>query len=571
MTRVRPIRRIGVIVFTMACAIGVAACSSGSSSSTPGAPATTGAVKSGGTLTFALDEDVPGFNVLQAADNAFVLQEILDAVWPSVYVPDSSLKLQLNTNLVTSAAVTSNTPQTIVYQINPKAVWSDGTPISATDFIYGWQSQSGNPKFTDVGGKQYLAASTAGYNQIKSVTGSNGGKTVTVVMAKPFGDWQSLFIDLMPAHIASKVGFNSGFQNFGPAVKVSGGPFMIQSYSQGQTLVEVPNPKWWGPAPKLSKLVFRFILDDNQIPPAMQNGEVNLANPALASLSFKDAVSGISNVTTNTLPGLEFQHMDFNEANPYLALAGVRHAIAYGTNRAEMVQRIVGPINSSIQPLQNRIFMPIQPQYQNTSGTYGSYSPTQAKSLLTAAGMTMGSDGYFHPNFGPQKGKDLTFSISTTSGVPVRAQIEQLFQADMKAIGIKINIQNYAASTLFGTVGPKSEFDIIEFAWVSTPFASGNQPIYCNYTNTAVCGNNWDHYADPKVDQLFVQALSTIDPTQAATLYNQADTLLWKDMATLPLFEQPALYSWSSTYGNISPNPSNFGVTWNDAAWGLKS
>ena len=54
--------------------------------------------------------------------------------------------------------------------------------------------------------------------------------------------------------------------------------------------------------------------------------------------------------------------------------------------------------------------------------------------------MTMGSDGYYHPNSGPQAGKDLTFTISTTSGQPVRAQIEQLFQADMKAIGIKINI-----------------------------------------------------------------------------------------------------------------------------------
>lgn len=572
MTRVRPIRRIGVIVFTMACAIGVAACSSSSSSSpSPGGSASTSTVKSGGTLTYALDEDVAGFNVNQADDNEFVLQEILDNIWPSIYVATPSLKLQLNTDLVSSAAVTNNNPQTIVYQINPKATWSDGTPITASDFIYNWQSQSGNPKYTDVGGKAYIPASTAGYSQIKSVTGSNGGKTVTVVMAKPFGDWQGLFIDLMPAHIAEKVGFNSGFQNFGPAEKVSGGPFVIQSYTQGQDLVEVPNPKWWGTAPKLSKLVFRFILDDSQVPPAMQNGEVNMANPALASLSFKDSVAGISNATTSVIPGLEFQHMDFNESNPYLAVANVRHAIAYGTNRSEMVQRIVTPLTPSIQPLQNRIFMPVQPEYQNTSGGYGAFDPTQAKSLLKAANMTMGSDGYFHPNFGPQKGKDLTLNVSTTSGVPVRAQIEQLFQADMKAIGIKINIQNYSANTLFGTVGPKGEFDIIEFAWVSTPYASGNQPIYCSYTDTANCGNNWDHYADPKVDQLFDQALTTVDPTAAAVLYNQADALMWKDMVTLPLFEQPDLYTWTSTYGNIQPNPSNWGIPWNAGEWGLKS
>jgi peptide/nickel transport system substrate-binding protein len=141
----------------------------------------------------------------------------------------------------------------------------------------------------------------------------------------------------------------------------------------------------------------------------------------------------------------------------------------------------------------------------------------------------------------------------------------------MKAIGIKINIQNYSANTLFGTVGPKSEYDIIEFAWVSTPFASGNQPIYCSYTNASVCGENWNKYANPEVDKLFVQATSTVDPAKAATLYNQIDAILWKDMVTLPLFQQPVLTTWTSSYANILPNPSSTGLTWNAQTWGLKA
>jgi peptide/nickel transport system substrate-binding protein len=570
MTRVRPIRYIGVIVFTVACAIGMAACGSSSSSST-GASPTTGAVKSGGTLTYALDEDLDGFNINQADDDEFVLQEVLDQVWPNVYVIQPNNTVALDTNYVTSATMTKTSPQTIVYQINPKATWSDGVPISASDFIYSWQSQSGNPKYKDVGGKAFLPAGTTGYSQIKSVTGSNGGKTVTVVFSSPFADWKSLFGDLMPAHIAEKVGFNDGFQNFGPAVKVSGGPYEIQSYTTGEDLVEVPNPKWWGTPPKLSKIIFRFILDDNQIPTAMQNGEVQMANPALASLSFKDAVDGIQNVTTNVEGGLEFQHIDFNEANPYLALANVRHAIAYGTNRPQMVQRIVSPLTTSISALENRVYMPVQPQYQNTSGGYGAFNPTEAKALLKASNMTMGSDGYFHPNFGPEKGQDLSFTISTTSGVEVRSEIEQLFQADMKAIGVKVTIQNYNANTLFGTVGPKSEFDIIEFAWVQSPFATGSESIYCDYTDIANCGENWDHYNDPKVNQLLTQAAGTLNPTTEASLFNQVDALLWKDMVTLPLFEQPNLTSWSSTYGNIIPNASEAGVTWNANDWGLKA
>jgi peptide/nickel transport system substrate-binding protein len=563
-------RRAGVAVLAVALAAGMAACSS-SSSSKP-ATASTSTVKSGGTATVSLDEALAGFNINQANDDEAVLQWIMNTIWPSVYVVQPNLTLKLNTDLVTSATLTKTSPQTVVYQINPKATWSDGVPINVNDFIYNWHAQSGNPAYKDVGGKAFIPASTAGYSQIKSITAANNGKTVTVVFSSPFSDWKSLFSDLMPAHIAEKVGFNNGFQNFGPAVQVSGGPYVIQSYAANQDLVEVRNPHYWGTPGKLDRIIFRFILDDNQIPPAMQNGEVNVVTPpAVAAVSFTDSLKAISNSTTTGIPGLEFQHMDFNEANPYLALASVRHAIAYGTNRAQLVQRIAAPVAPSTQVLQNRLWMPIQPQYQNTSGSYGAFNPTLAKQLLKQSNMTMGSDGYFHPNFGPEKGQDFTLSISTTSGVPARQEIEELFQADMKAIGVKINIQNYPASTLFGTVGPKGEFDIIEFAWLLSPFASANQSIYCSYTNTAVCGENWDHYANPQVDKLFDQAIATLNPTTSASLYNQIDAILWKDMVTLPLFESPQVYAWSNNYGNIIPNPSSIGITWNAQTWGLKA
>ena len=91
-----------------------------------------------------------------------------------------------------------------------------------------------------------------------------------------------------------------------------------------------------------------------------------------------------------------------------------------------MVQRIAAPITPSIKVLQNRIYMPTQPQYQDTSGSNGAFNPSGAKTLLQQSNMTMGSHGYFQPNFGPEKGKDLTFSISTTSGVPARRRSSSL-------------------------------------------------------------------------------------------------------------------------------------------------
>jgi len=565
-------RRWYLAVALSAVALVVAACSSSSTSSTPTSSntASTSSVKTGGQAVFALDEDVAGFNPLQYSDNEYVLGEIDNEVYPSAYIVNPNFTISMDSNIFTSITQTSSSPQTIVYQINPKAVWSDGVPITAADLIYNWQAQSGISKYKDVGNAAYLPASTAGYDQIKSVTSSNNGKTATVVFGTPFPDWQSLFSPFIPAHIAEKVGFNNGFQNYGSSVAVSGGPYMIQSYSKNVSLIEVRNPKWWGTPGNLNKIIFDFILDDSQGPPAMANGEVNMVNPALGSLTELDSLKAIPNVTTSITPGLEFQHIDFNEANPYLALASVRHAIAYGTNRQQMIQRLVDPLTSKIGLLGNRIYMPVQPQYQDTSNGYGAFSTSQAESELKSAGMTMGSDGYFHPNFGPEKGQDFTLTISTTSGVEERQELEELFQADMKAIGVKINIVNYPANTLFGTIGPKSEFDIIEFAWVQSPFATGVDSIYCSYTNTADCGENWDHYADPAVDKLLTEASSTTNTATEAADFNAADALMWKDMATLPLFEEPTMFGWSSNYGNVIPNASSEGFTWNAQEWGEK-
>lgn len=528
--------------------------------------------RSGGTLTFALDEGLSGLNSLENGDVLDVLTEVMDQTLPRVFVTQPDLQEALNTEVVTSATVVKTDPQTIVYQINPKAVWSDGVPINAADFIYNWQVQSGNPAFKDVGGKPFQPAATTGYNQIASVTGSHNGKTVTVIMSKPFGDWKWLFSQsspLIPAHIAKKVGFDNGFQKFGPAVRVSGGPYELQSYAPGKELVEVRNPHYWGPAGKLNRIVYRFITDDSQQPAAVRSGEVNMVNPVLASIPYLHSLKSIPGFTVSVQPSLEFQHIDFNEADPYLALAGVRHAIAYGTNRPQMISKIVTPISGGIGPLNSHVFMPTQAGYADESSGYGDFDPARAERLLRQAGMTMGSDGYFHPGFGPEKGQDFTLAISTTSGEQVRSEIEQLFQANMKAIGVKITIRNYSADTLFGTIAPEGKFQIVEFAWVDVPFPSENEAPYCSYTG-ANCAINWDHYSDPKVDALFNRAAVIVNPAQAAVLYNQADRLLWSDMVTLPLFQDPELFGWSSKYTGVIPNTSNLGIPWDANDWAMK-
>lgn len=592
MARIRRPFRIGAALLVIGLAAAACGSSSTKSSSTSTTSGSTTAVKKGGNLTFALDENLAGFNVNTSAANEYVLQEILDQVWPQSFLINASATPYLNTELLQSASETSTSPQTIVYKLNPKAKWSDGQPIDAWDFWYNWQAQSGASNVTDIDGKPFDDASTTGYNQIKSITAADpasgscapstaikgipttiacgNGDTITVTFSTPFADWRSLFGDLVPAHeVAAGTSWNSGFND--PTKVLSGSWYEISKYTENQSLVLTRNPQYWGTPGNLDTITFQIFNGDTQAAPALQNGEVQLISPLQTDLSIVQQVKQIPAITTKIYGGLEFQHIDFNQSDPYLALLPVRQAIALGTDRKQIVQRTVGEFDPSIVPLGNHMLVPGQPGYQDNGTAYESVDVTKAKSLLESAGMTMASDGYFQPKTGPQAGKDLTFTIKSTSGNSLRANIEQLFQADMKAIGINIQIANEPAATLFGTDLPKGQYQLALFAWVSTPFESGNQSIYCSYTNAANCGSNWVHYANPAVDKLLAAGATAASPSAEQSDFQQADVLLWKDMVTLPLFQGVELTAWSNNYANIVPNPSSVGIPWNAQLWGAKA
>ena len=96
----------------------------------------TASVTKGGTLTYALEKTIDNWNVLTSAGDTFETAEVMNSIWPAAFNVLPDLGPSMNADLLTSATVTTASPQTIVYVINPKAVWSDGTPITADDFVY---------------------------------------------------------------------------------------------------------------------------------------------------------------------------------------------------------------------------------------------------------------------------------------------------------------------------------------------------------------------------------------------------------------------------------------------------
>ncbi len=119
---------------------------------------------SGGQATVALDRPWAGFNPNTAAGSASSTPTLLASVLPSAYVVNPKLVPQVNSDLLLSVEATSTSPLVVQYIINPQAVWSDGVPVSADDFIYAWQSQQGDG--VDVDGQSDQIASNLGYRDV---------------------------------------------------------------------------------------------------------------------------------------------------------------------------------------------------------------------------------------------------------------------------------------------------------------------------------------------------------------------------------------------------------------------
>jgi peptide/nickel transport system substrate-binding protein len=545
----------------------------GSTVAQPTAPASTLAVKQGGTLNYGADQEPTGFNVNTSKDNGTSVVNVIDRVWPSAFHYTPDFKVVLDKDLMVSADVTSPNPQVVTMKINPNAVWSDGVPVTADDFIYFWKMQK-DPSNTNDSCTNGCASNGkpiddytdgTGYKNISNIVGTDNNKTVTLTFSAPFGDWRSLFQQMPPSHIATKVGWNDGFDKFDPAVMLSAAPYKIQSYNVGKDLTEVPNDKYWGTKPHLDSIVYHFITDSAQQVPALQNKEVDFIYPQ-PQLDQVNQVKQLTDVASEINFGLSFEHIDFNVKTPGLDDLVVRQAIATAIDRPKLVTRTVGQFSSKASILNNRMWMTNQPEYKDLSGgSYDKGDPAKAKTMLTGDGYALGGDGIF-----AKAGKRLSFRISTTLGNSLRQNEEALMQADLKTAGIDIKIDNTVSKDFFGKRLPKHDFDIGLFAWVSTPFPSGNNPLYSQCVNGS-CSSNYGQFGNAALDALLKQGGAELDHAKVTDIYNQADKIMWDQMWTLPLFQKPTFTAIRNTFVNVHDNSTSEGPFWNSETWGLKN
>lgn len=497
----------------------------------PQDPAT---LRDGGSLRLSMSQFPPNFNPLHIDGNLAENAAMLKATMPRAFIIGADGSATVDTDYFTSVELTGTNPQVVTYTINPKATWSDGTPLS-------WQDIASQIHATSGADPGYAIATTNGAERVASVTRGVDDRQAVVRFAKPYAEWRGMFAGnsmLLPKSMtADPETFNKAqLQSPGP----SAGPFKLATLDRtSQRITLVRNPDWWGRTPKLDTINY-LVLDESARMPALQNHTIDAAGVAtLDQLTIARRTEGIA---IRRAPTPAWNHFTFNGApGAILSDKALRLAVMRGIDRTTIAKVTQRGLTSDPVPLNNHIYVAGQEGYQDNSGVVA-YDPQRAARELDELGWKL--NGKFREKDGrPLVIRHLFYDASSTR------QFAQVAQHNLAQIGVKLQLDAKAGGGFFTDYVNVGDFDIAQFSWVGDAFPlAGLNQISASYGEA-----NFGKIGSPAIDAKIEETLQALDPAAARARANEVDELLWAEGFSLPLIQ---------TTGNVAVRSSlaNFGA-----------
>jgi peptide/nickel transport system substrate-binding protein len=342
--------------------------------------------------------------------------------------------------------------------------------------------------------------------------------------------------------------------------QVVSGPFMMSEVKPNDHYTVVRNPKYYQAAqglPYLDKIVYRIIPDQNTVLKDLQAGIIdssyflNVAN----ALAYK----ALSNYNLTADPHTySFEALYFNFHNKVLAdNPQVRQAMAMVVDQQTLIN--VARRGQGGQLCTDHTLTQVPGYTQGITCPQLKPDPAGANALLDQAGWVKGSDGVR-----TKSGQRLEFQYSTTANNLWRSDDQLINQTAFKGIGIKLDIQNYPASTLFGsflTDAKPGVYDIVEYATSNTYDPDDSALFQCNVPS------NTTYYCNPALDAQYKaeQASGVTSVRQAA--FDQIHKIELQDYPFIVEFAAPDLAIYRTGVHNYFPSLLGVGETVNVWQW----
>nr|WP_239520236.1 ABC transporter substrate-binding protein [Blastococcus saxobsidens] len=430
--------------------------------------------------------------------SAYPSFQVLENVYDTLAVPDAE-DLTMQPSLAESWE-TSEDGLTWTFTLREGVTFHDGSEFDAADVVYSY-----NRIIDEELNNAYRFATVENVEAVDP-------QTVEITVSQPTPNLPALIggfkgMAILPEGAAEEYDLTTE--------AVGTGPFTLESSDASRTELAAYED-YWGGAPGIDGVEFRYITEPAAALTALENGEVqwtdNVPPQQIESLEGDDAVE------LATTPSVDYWYMSMNYAREPFGNPQVRQAIATAIDRGAVTE---AARFGAAQPNQTAI--------PEDSFYYYDYAPydanvQEAQSLLQQAGVQT----------------PITMGLMVTDEFPETVTAAQVIASQLEPIGITVDVQTVDFATWLDRQA-QGDFDAFMLGWL------GNIDPFDFYHAQHITdgSSNFQGYSNPQVDELLNSAATETDEAARKDLYDQAAKLIVDDVSYLYLYNPDVVQAWA--------------------------
>ncbi|NCG50671.1 ABC transporter substrate-binding protein [Serratia fonticola] len=465
--------------------------------------------------------------------------------------PESNIILNLLEGLVSTDANGHLAPavaenwentdyQTWTFHLRPGAVWSDGSPVTAQDFVYSWQRladpKTGSPyaSYLQYARIEHIDAILAGKKPPESLgVSAIDEKTLKVTLSEPV----PYFVSML-SHTSMKPVKQSVVEKFGdkwtlPQNYVGNGAYRLSEWVVNERIVLERSPSYWNNSKTvIEQATFLPLSSEVSDINRYRSGEIDITNSAIPPNLYAKMKREIPE-QLHVNPYLCTFYYEINNQRAPFTDERVRAAVKLTLDRDIIANKIMGQGQIpaySFTPTFTEGGNFSQPEW---AGWTQEKRNEEAKKLLAQAG------------FNAEKPLKFTLLYNTSD----QNKQQAIAAASMwkKNLGAQVTLQNQEWKTSLQS-RHEGQFDVARATWCG----DYNEPSAFLNMLLSNSSNNTFFYKSPAFDALMASTLQAPDAAARGAIYQQAETLLDKDSALVPVYYRVSARLVKPTVGGFT-------------------
>lgn len=354
--------------------------------------------------------------------------------------------------------------------------------------------------------------------------------TVDIVMKRPDPVMLTKLAGYGAMMVPPRYVTEKGGQGFG-AAPVGTGPFRVTAYENKVSVTLEPNRGYWGGAPKLDKVVYRFIVEPNTQVAELQSGGIDIASNvpvAQAATIAKAATLSLISITGPTVSVARF-----NTRNGPTTDERVRKAIVMAIDRDTIVKQILQGHAQPVVSFQSTLSFGYDPAQKAIP-----FDPAGAKKLLAEAKVPPGT----------------TVTLDFPSNDTTFREVAQAVAGYLSAVGLKGAVKPHDLNIFTADIIPNGKTgEMFRMNWGGWTF---------DYDNTAYLmyhsGEHWNPYdKDPALDAMLEGQRTIADRGERQKKLQAIAHYVADHALELPLYNLNTIYGVNKRVKGLVPPPDN--------------